>query len=213
MRGRGWGTGKAIITKGVRDTGTDVEQHGQADPEVCLGFEGELPDVGPFELARSRAGLVCAQPFDGFGLVFLGQEASGGDVVVEFPVDNGGGGDGDEADEHEDDLPGFEVCAGDAAEAVGEGRSQHGRHAVRAVPCCYADGLLGSSEPLGRDDGEEREASGLEEPEEEARGEEVAKGMAGSHAGLGNSPAEAEGRHQDAVRHFDDEVGGEGLPG
>jgi len=88
--------------EGVGDPGADIKKEGQSDPEVSLGFEGQLEEVGGFELARAGAGLVGAQAFDGFWFVRFGEEACGGDVVVEVPVDEGDGSDGYEADEEED---------------------------------------------------------------------------------------------------------------
>ena len=46
--------------------------------------------------------MVGLDPLESLCLFVVGQEACGGDIVVEFPVDERGGDDGDEADEEED---------------------------------------------------------------------------------------------------------------
>ena len=148
--------------EGVGDGGADVEEHGHADPEVGFGLEGGFEDVFGFEGAGAGARLVGAEAFDGLGLFGVREEAGGGDVVVEFPVDEGDGDDGEEADEEEDDLPGAEDGGIDVAEPVGDGGRDDGGDAVGRVPGRDADGLLGAAVPLGCDDAEEREAARFE---------------------------------------------------
>jgi hypothetical protein len=58
--------------------------------------------LAPVEFARTDTGVVCAETLDGLGALVVGEEACGFDVVFEFPVDEGGGDDCDEADEEED---------------------------------------------------------------------------------------------------------------
>ncbi len=99
------------------------------------------------------------------------------------------------------------------AQPVRQGGGGDGGEAVGAVPGGDAQGLLGAAEPLRGDDAEEGQAAALEEAEEEAGGEQVAVAAAGGHGGLGDAPAEAQDRHEDAVRHADDEVGAQRLHG
>ncbi|KAJ0165013.1 hypothetical protein CTA2_12598 [Colletotrichum tanaceti] len=200
--------------KGVCDGGGDVEADGHADEEPALGLVEGLGDLGPLEVAAAGAGLVGAQALDGLQLLAVGEEAGRGDIVVEDEVDEGRGEDGEEADEDEEDLPGVDGGGVvDLAEAVGDGGGEDGGQAVGAVPAGDAHGLLGAAVPLGGDDGEEGQAAGLEEAEEEAGGEQAGVVVAGGHADLGDAPAEDEARHEEAVRHLDDEPGREGLPG
>lgn len=91
------------------------------------------------------------------------------------------------------------------SEAVGQGGGDDGGDTVGAVPRGDAQGLLGAPVPLRGDDGEEREAAGLEEAEEEAGGVEGLEVVAGREGRGCDAPAEEERRHQDPVRHFDDE--------
>lgn len=58
--------------------------------------------MAPVEFTRADTGVVCAETLDGLGALLVGEEACGFDVVFEFPVYEGGGDDGDEADEEED---------------------------------------------------------------------------------------------------------------
>ena len=51
-------------------------------------------------------------------------------------------------------LPWGEVRGVDVSEAVGEGGCDDGGNSVRAVPPCYANGLLGAAIPLAGDDAE-----------------------------------------------------------
>lgn len=53
-------------------------------------------------MVGGQAGVVGSEPFSGLGFLVVGQEAGLVDVVVEFPIDNGGGEDGYETDEEED---------------------------------------------------------------------------------------------------------------
>ena len=55
-----------------------------------------------FEVSGAGAGVVGTEAFDGLRFFVGSEEAGGGDVVVEKPVDYGSGKDGDETDEHED---------------------------------------------------------------------------------------------------------------
>ena len=88
-------------SEGVGHGGADVEEQGHPDPEVGLGLERELEDVLPFQVAGPGSGLVCAEALDGLGALVGGEEARGGDGGVEFPIDEGDGDDGYEADEEE----------------------------------------------------------------------------------------------------------------
>lgn len=99
------------------------------------------------------------------------------------------------------------------SQAERKGRRDDGGDTVGAVPRGHAQGLLGATVPLRGDDGEQRETAGLEEAEEEARGEEGLEVMAGRERGGRDAPAEEERRHQDPVRHLDDEDARERLPG
>lgn len=58
--------------------------------------------MAPVEYAGTNTGVVCTKTLDGLGALVVGEEARGFDVVFEFPVDEGGGDDCDEADEEED---------------------------------------------------------------------------------------------------------------
>lgn len=79
-------------------------------------------------------------------------------------------------------------------ERGGEGRDAPGQ-AVAPVPEGDPEGLLLTTVPGGGDEGEEGEARGLEETEEEAAGEDRAvRGGAGETDG-GDAPAEDERRH------------------
>lgn len=55
----------------------------------------------PLEGAGAGAGLVGTEALDGLDALLRGQEAGGGDVVVEEPVDEGSTGYGNEANEKE----------------------------------------------------------------------------------------------------------------
>ena len=145
--------------------------------------------MGGFEAAGAGAGLVGAEALDGLGFFGGGEEAGGGDVVVEFPVDERDGDDGEQADEEEDDLPGAQDVGVDVAEPVGDGGRDDGGDAVGRVPRRDADGLFRATVPLRGDDAEERETAGFEEAEEEARREEAVEVVARRHAGLGDAPA------------------------
>lgn len=58
--------------------------------------------MAELELRVSDTGLVGTQALDGLQALFLVQETSTRDVVVEAPVDDGGGDNGQKADEEED---------------------------------------------------------------------------------------------------------------
>lgn len=99
------------------------------------------------------------------------------------------------------------------SKAIGQSRSDDGSDAIGAVPRGHAQRLLGAAVPLGGDDGEEREAAGLEEAEEEARGEQGREVVAGGEGGGRDAPSQNERGHEEAVRHAHDEDAREGLPG
>lgn len=99
------------------------------------------------------------------------------------------------------------------AQPVRQGRGGDSSKAVRAIPGGDAHRLFGPAEPLRRDDAEEWQAAAFEETEEKASGEQAAVTATGGHGGLGDAPSEAQGRHEDAVRHADDEVRRDGLHG
>lgn len=58
--------------------------------------------MSPVEFATAGSGLVCAKALDCLGALVRGQEAGGRYVAVEFPVGEGGGDYGYQADEEED---------------------------------------------------------------------------------------------------------------
>ncbi len=105
------------------------------------------------ELVSPRAGLIGTQAFHSLRLVFWGEEARGGDVVVELPVYDGRGDDGHETDEEEDavclsagwyhidcveegtaHLPRLQDRRWDVTEAIRQRGRDHSRQPVRSIP-------------------------------------------------------------------------------
>lgn len=84
----------------------NVDEEGEDEPEVCFWVKEDLKDLAPFEFAGADTGVVCAEALDGLGALVVGEEAGAFDVIVEFPVDEGGSDDGDEADKEEDTVLG-----------------------------------------------------------------------------------------------------------
>lgn len=101
--------------------------------------------MGHFEFAGAGAGLVGADALDGLELFVFGEEAGGGNVAVEVPVDDGSGEDGDYANEEKETvlwlvlhseidfrterihLPFCDARIGDRAKAIRHCSSKHGR--------------------------------------------------------------------------------------
>ena len=110
-------------------------------------------------------------------------------------------------------LPGPKVLRGNMTEPVGKGRCGDGCRPVRAIPCCYPNWLFSTTVPLACDDTEERETACFEEAEEETGSKESREAMARGHCSLSDTPSKYEYWHEDAVGDFDDENGGERLPG
>lgn len=84
----------------------------------------------PLELARAYAGLVGTEALDSLDAFVFCQEAGGGDIVVEFPVNEGGTYDGDESNKEED-------AGGKLADVGNEGWRRHtsARSAERGEEC------------------------------------------------------------------------------
>ena len=121
--------------------------------------------------------------------------------------------DGEKSDDEEQDLVDVQLGAGvEEAACVREEGSEHGCDSVGSVPDGDSEGLLGPSVPSCGDDGEEGETGGLEETEEESRGEETLEVGGGGETAGGDTPGDDDDRHQNAVRDLDDEPGREGLP-
>jgi hypothetical protein len=78
-----------VVGEGERDKGP-----GDWAPE-------RLPDLRPVDACRFLAALVLGHALDGPEALLLGQEAREGRAVVEPPVDQGSGEDGEETDDEE----------------------------------------------------------------------------------------------------------------
>lgn len=197
--------------KGVGDLRAEVVGEGKGKEEVCLSLGEGLPRLGQLELgAAADAGLVGADALEGLEAFGRGEERSGGNVGGEAEADERDGEQSEDAGDEEEGLPlprGWEW-----GEEEGEERGEDGGEAVGAVPGGDAEGLLAPAVPLAGDEGEEGEAAGFEEAEEEAVDDEAGEGAAGGGKGLGEAPAKDEAGHQGAVGDLDDEEGRDGLP-
>lgn len=58
----------------------------------------------PFEFAGADTGLVGTQTLNSLNTLVFREEASGGNIIVKFPVNDWCGDDGDEADKKEDTV-------------------------------------------------------------------------------------------------------------
>ena len=65
---------------------------------------------------------------------------------------------------------------------------------------------------MGGNDGKERQSASFKKAQEEAGCDQAAEIVANGHECLSKSPSQAEGRHQNPVRHLDDQPGGKRLP-
>lgn len=189
----------------------DVEAHGHTNKQPTFGLVKSFPDLTPLELVSSRAGLIGAKTLDGLQLLVLGEKPGRGNVAVEEVPDDGGGEDGNETNKDEENLPRVDGSI-DLAQAIRDRGSKHGGKTVGAVPACHAHGLFSATVPLRSDDGEKGQAAGLEQAQQEAGCQETCVVVACGHAHLRDTPTQDQGRHQDAVRHLDDEPRGKGLP-
>jgi hypothetical protein len=117
----------------VDNSGRHIEAERHADKQPALGLDSSLQCLLPLELTRSGTRLVGAEPLDTLKPLLLGEEASGGDVIIEEVVYNRSGDDGEQTDEDEEDAPRGERAI-DLTETVGDGGGEHGGDSVRSVP-------------------------------------------------------------------------------
>jgi len=193
---------------------TDVGKHADTEPQVRLGVDQDLDDLGPLPLGASGTGLVRPESLNGLRLlVVVGEESGAGNVRVKTPPDNGGRDDGDETGEEVEDLPLVQGPVGDVAKAVGEDTGDDSGDSVGSVPGGDSQGLLGSSVPLRGDQAEQRETSSLEQSEEESSDVDVAVVGRCSHASGRDTPAENKDGHEVSSGESDEDECGERLPG
>ena len=98
------------------------------------------------------------------------------------------------------------------AKAIRKSGSDNGCQTVGTVPHRHTHWLLRATVPLTCDDTEERQAASLKKTKEESGRQETVIIVTRRHARLCDAPSEQQNRHQDTMRHFNDEHGGKGLP-
>ena len=80
----------------VGNSGTDVGEHDDTQPDVGLWVDKHLNDLIPLPLPSSGTGLIGPQSLVCHLLLGLGQEPSGFDIAVEEEPDDGCTGDGED---------------------------------------------------------------------------------------------------------------------
>lgn len=96
--------------------------------------------------------------------------------------------------------------------AVGQSRGDDGGRSVGTVPSSDAQRLLSATVPLAGDDREQRQTARLEQAKEKTGRHQPTVIMTGRHTGLSYTPTQHQSRHQDSVRHLDNEPSRERLP-
>jgi len=100
----------------------------------------------------ARPRLVRPDPLECHGLVVFSEELGALNVGREEPVDQRGGQDSDQSDGDEQDPPRFDRWVGDLSETKRQETTGDLAKADGAVPDGNADGLLGATVVVGRDD-------------------------------------------------------------
>ena len=122
------------------------------------------------KLLRLNANHITRNAINRHDALFMIQELGGGWTIRHDPEEHPRPDEVQQADDEEDELPGFDMRRMRVTEAVPEERTDHGRHAVESEEYAHANGLFVAAVKHAdyvHDGGTD---TGFEHAEEEAEG-------------------------------------------
>ena len=151
-------------------------------PHPGLEIEHGLFALLPVPAVSFNTLLIGTETLDGDEPVVALEKLGGDWRVGHEEVDQGRVGDGDDTEEHEDDLVGLEVWVVDVAESVSHQATEHVGDTVHGVPRCETNRLFTTTPPHLGYSNKGRRNTRLEGSEQKTGAEETSEVVGGRHA-------------------------------